>query len=376
MQTSSHGLETRLIVSESDWNSIRADWEDLYARSACAVIPLSFDWLRTWWNVYGSEYGRLGLRILSWWRGSRLIGVLPLYQTRGRYGVAQLRFISTGEAEFEETCPDYMNLMCLPGEESACADAAWLGIRQLKWDCLELMDLPSDAFLARSPQLPAGAKIVPRGRCPIADLTGGFEAYLGRLSANTRGQARRLIREGERAGVRFALATAESAPAVFDEMAMLHQSRWTARGKVGAFGAPRFLEFHRSLIATWINDGTAVLAQLSRGSNTLAVLYGFVRGPIFSFYQAGVRVEDAMPLHSPGNLAHLLLIQYLAGRGVITYDFLRGSAAYKERLARGANELITLRCWRESSGARARRALVVLGKIANRGRRALQRKRL
>jgi CelD/BcsL family acetyltransferase involved in cellulose biosynthesis len=373
---SRHGLEARMIVSESDWSSIRTNWEDLYSTSTTAVIPLSFDWLRTWWNTYGGEYGRLGLRILSLWRGSRLVGVLPLYQKRGPYGVLQLRFISTGEAEYEETCPDYMNLMCLPGEESACADAAWIEILKLKWDCLELMDLPADALLARSPLLPSTAKIIPRGKCPTADLTGGFEAYLSRLSANTRGQARRMMREGERAGVRFALATAESAAAVFDDMAILHQSRWTARGKPGAFVSPRFLEFHRSLLAAWIVDGRAVLARLSLDSEVLAVLYGFVHGPVFSFYQAGVCVKDAMPVHSPGNLAHLLLMQELAGREVTTYDFLRGTAAYKERLARGANALMSLQCWRKSARVRARRALMMLGRIAHRGRRAVNRKRL
>jgi CelD/BcsL family acetyltransferase involved in cellulose biosynthesis len=184
-----------------------------------------------------------------------------------------------------------------------------------------------------------------------------------------------MMREGERAGVRFSLATADSAAAVFEDMAILHQSRWTARGKSGAFAAPRFREFHRSLLAAWIGDGRAILARLSLNSETLAVLYGFVRGPVFSFYQGGVRIEDAVPLHSPGNLAHLLLMEHLAGRGVRTYDFLRGSAAYKERLARGANTVMSLQCWRKSSRARARRAMMVLGLVAHRGWRALRRKR-
>ena len=81
-----------------------------------------------------------------------------------------------------------------------------------------------------------------------------------------------------------------------------------------------------------------------------------------------------MPLHSPGNLAHLLLMQNLAGRGVTTYDFLRGSAAYKERFAGGANALMRLQCWHKSARARARRALVMLDTMARRGRRAMQSK--
>src|SRR5262249_26284057 len=147
---------------------------------------------------------------------------------------------------------------------------------------------------------PSGAQIIPRGKCPTADLTGGFEAYLSRLSANTRSQARRMLRQGARAGVRFALATGDSAATVFEDMRVLHQSRWKARGKTGAFGGPRFLDFHRALLATWVGEGRAVLASLSHDSETLAVLYGFIRGPAFSFYQAGVRIEGARPVNSPG----------------------------------------------------------------------------
>jgi len=365
-------LHMRLITTESEWDSIHTQWNALYAVSTAAVMPLSFDWLRSWWRTYGGEYGQLGLRILSWWRGSSLVGVLPLYEKRGSFGARELRFISTGEAEYEETCPDYMNLICAPGEEAACADAAWNEIQRLEWDRLELLDLPAEAMLATSGHLPSAAKIVPRGRCPTADLTGGFETYLGRLSANTRSQSRRQLRDAAKVGVRFEFATTESAPAYFNELAALHQSRWIARGKPGAFGGERFLAFHRALLSTWISDGRAILARLSLDSAPLAVLYGFVHGGVFSFYQAGVRVDEALPVHSPGNLAHLMLMKELAGRAVTTYDFLRGSAAYKERLGCGANALMGVYCWRASARARARRALVVVGKVARRGKRAMR----
>jgi CelD/BcsL family acetyltransferase involved in cellulose biosynthesis len=367
-------LRVRLITTELEWDSIRAQWNTLYAVSTAAVMSLSFDWLRSWWRTYGDEYGQLGLRILSWWRGSSLVGLLPLYEKRGLYGARELRFISTGEAEYEETCPDYMNLICAPGEEAACADAAWSEIQRLEWDRLELLDLPAEAALTRSGRLLTAARIVPRGRCPTADLTGGFETYLGRLSANTRSQSRRMMRNGTKAGVRFEFATRESAPAFFDELAALHRSRWTARGKPGAFSGERFLTFHRTLLSMWISDGRAILARLSLGSAPLAVLYGFVHGRVFSFYQAGVRVDEALPIPSPGNLAHLMLMKELAERSFTTYDFLRGTAIYKERLACGANALMGVYCWHTSVRARTRRALVILDKVVRRGKLAMRNK--
>src|SRR4051812_16870994 len=97
-----NGLTSRVVQTEAEWDAMRPDWEALYAASPTASPPLDFAWLRNWWDVYGHVYGAGGLRIISVWRGSQLLGVLPLYMS-GRadnpLAVRCLRFISTGEAE-------------------------------------------------------------------------------------------------------------------------------------------------------------------------------------------------------------------------------------------------------------------------------------
>ena len=45
---------------------------------------------------------------------------------RGAYplsGRSWIRFIGTGEDESEETCPEYLDLLSLPGQEEACLEA-------------------------------------------------------------------------------------------------------------------------------------------------------------------------------------------------------------------------------------------------------------
>jgi CelD/BcsL family acetyltransferase involved in cellulose biosynthesis len=345
----SEGVTTRVIRDEAGWDAIRRDWDDLYAASPYASTPLDFVWLRGWWGVYGPTYGSGGLRVVTVWRGPRLVGALPLYMRRGRggpLGVCQLRFISTGEAEDEEICPDYMNLLCLSGEEDTCVDSVWAEVSQMAWDRLELLDLPEDSPLLRSRMLPQNAEPFARGRCPVADLTGGFVAYVDRLSSNSRQQARRLLREGERAGAMFEVVGVDQVGRAFDDLVRLHQERWTANGRPGVFAAPRFAEFHRNLIREWLPGARAVLARLSLEGEAVAVLYGFVTGEKFDFYQSGVRREAAGSLRSPGNLAHLLLMRALSDRGVTAYDFLQRSASNKERLATRENRLVGLQIWR------------------------------
>jgi hypothetical protein len=303
-----------------------------------------------------------------------LVGALPLYEGRsGRspLGARELRFLSTGEAEYEETCPDYLNALCLCGEEEACLDAVWDCFDGLAWDHLELLDLPVESPLLRSRAFPGLVRTFPRGTCPVADLGGGFDAYLGRLSSNSRQQARRLLRESERAGATFETVAADQAAGAFDDLVRLHQARWNAEGKPGVFAAPRFTAFHREIVAEWLPGGRAVLARLSLGGEPLGVLYGFVTGSRFHFYQSGVRRDVTERLRSPGNLAHLLLMQTLAERGVTAYDFLRGASSYKERLATRENQLVGLRVWRPTFRAATCRSARLAERVTRRGLRFL-----
>ncbi len=358
-------VTTRIIRDPSDWDSIRADWDALYADSPTASTPLDFAWLRAWWAVYQQTRQAAGLRIVTLWRRGRLVGVVPLYVRRGRggpFGVRRLGFISTGEAVAEETCPDRLDLLCRPGDEGRCAAAAWAAICELDWDHLTLLDLPEGTPLWAAPGRPGDLRTESRGPSPRADLVGGFEAYLQRLSPRTRQQARRLLREGERAGARLELVEPDRASSTFDELVALHQARWTGAGHPGVFAAPRFVDFHRRLIGRWLPGGRAVLARLSIGPEPLAVLYGFVTGRTFDFYQSGVRLGPSGRLSSPGILAHLLLIRALSRQGITGYDFLRGSAPYKDRLATHQDPLIAAEAWRPTWRTAVHRAIHRVGR--------------
>jgi len=370
------GVTTRTIREEGEWDAVRDDWNTLYAASPYSSVPLDFVWLRAWWRVYGALYGTGGLRVVTVWRGSQLIGALPLYVSRGvgnSLGARHLRFISTGEEEHEETCPDYLNLLCLSGEEAVCADAIWREVARMDWDHLEFLDLTEDSPLLRSSALPHDARSFSRGRCPIADLADGFEAYLKRLSLKSRQQARRVLREGERAGAQLEFVDAGQGAGAFDDLVRLHQERWTLEGKPGAFAAARFTEFHRNLIQEWLPSGRAVLARLSIASVPVAVLYGFVNGQKFDSYQLGARRDAGSLVHSPGILANLLLMRALAERGVTAYDFLRGSSSYKQRQATRENQLVGVQIWRPTLRAAIHRSGRLAQRVFGKGQQLMRR---
>lgn len=342
-------LTTRVIRKVAEWEAIQLQWDHLCAASPTDATPLAFAWLRNWWTVYGPTYGAGGLRIITLWRGTALVGALPLYIASASTGVLNvrcLRFVSTGEQEFEEICPDYLDLLHLPGQEAACVEAAWVAIDALEWDTLELLDLPRSSPLVRG--LPAvgtlrRTRVSTRGGCPIANIDGGFDTYLAQLSSKTRMRARQEIRKAQQAGVRFELATDANGEAYFNDLIRLHQIRWTAEGKPGCFSAPRFTDFHRRLVSEWVRDGRLILARLSFKEEAFVVLYGFITGAKFDLYQLGVTSAEGTSIHSPGTLANLLLMGQLADRGVTRYDFLRGNSEFKKSLTTEHRELVRLR---------------------------------
>ncbi len=354
---SDQSLATRVVRDVTQWEALRHDWDALHAVSPAASTPLDFVWLRSWWEIYGPVYGAGGLRIITLWRGRQLAGVLPLYLARGRAGVLSascLRFISTGEAEFEETCPDYLNLLYRPGEELACTQAAWVAVQAMRWDTLELLDLPADSPLLRwrGNAFPAGKiTITERGSCPIANLGEGFETYLAQLSAKTRKRARQEVRKAELSGAVLERVGVADADSCFDDLVRLHQARWAAEGKPGCFAAPRFTEFHRQLVRQCSESGRVVLARLSHQGQAHVVLYGFVTDTKFDLYQLGVDPVARTLLHSPGTAANLLLMMTLVSRGVTRYDFLRGNSVFKRSLATEQRDVVRLTCRRLTARA-------------------------
>lgn len=358
------GLTVQVIREESRWDAIRADWDALYAANPRAAAPMDFEWLRRWWQTYGPAYGRDGLRVVAVWDRSRLVAALPLYVGRqspaGQFGARTLRFISTGESALEETCPEFLDLLCDPATQSSCLPRVWDAIDGLDWDVLELVDMAENALLRSGGEPPPGVTVESRGTSFVADISGGVGAYVERLSSSNRSHLRRLLRQGEKAGVRFDVASAETCDDAFDDLVRLHQHRWTRDGKPGVFAAPRFTEFHRGLVRAWVPPQRAVLARLWLGDRVLAAHYGFITQARFDLYQSGVEFGECEAVSSPGILAILRLIHWLADRHVTTFDFLRGPATHKERMSTSRPAMVTLRQVRPTPRGLAVRARLIL----------------
>lgn len=344
----------QVLRTAEEWDRIEGDWRALHAACPLGQPPQRWDWLREWWRLYGPAYSTPdGLRILTVREGGQLTGALPLYLRRAEhpYAPRRLCLLSTGEAEVEETCPDYLDLLAHPGAAKICLrlmKGALEGPETQPWDEMEFPGLTDDSLLIGwAAELGNGARAesVPLGECVIADLSGGFDGYLGTRSSNFRSQSRRLLRSVEKEALRFEVATTvEAVDEYFRQLVELHQARWVAVGRPGCFSSERFTQLHHTLARRGLETGETLLGRLARGNGeAVGVVYGFPAGERFQFYQCGIGSRRVGHLESPGVALQLLLMRWLAEeRGIQEYDFLRGSAAYKERFASKTQALVKL----------------------------------
>jgi CelD/BcsL family acetyltransferase involved in cellulose biosynthesis len=163
-------------------------------------------------------------------------------------------------------------------------------------------------------------------------------AYMDRRSANTREQ----IRRSDRAFGTPPIARAETeaeAHAWLDEMAVLHQASWTARGKPGSFADPAFGRFHHQLIQRGMARGEIDLWRVGAGRDPVGILYNFRLRARVSAYQSGFAYNPADARRKPGLTCHRLAIEACGRDGIAVYDFLAGDDRYKRSLADGAGAM-------------------------------------
>jgi len=366
-------LTLRSIAEPHQWDQLEPQWQALFAASPQAAPPLHFTWLRNWWRCYDPPRptGVHRLHIITMWQDSTLVGALPLYRRVARVPLLTRRclcFLSTGEEEFEETCPDYLDLLCRPGCEASCLHALQTALHRAAWDYLDLSCMAASSPLVTDRSWLDGAvEVTPDAPCCLADLRGSWDDYLYRLSSKHRKNIRYCLRDTAAAGATLELATTADHPEFFADLIDLHQKRWQARAKPGCFAAPRFTEFHRTLAQVWIPTGQAVLARLRCAGEVQAVIYGFAHGSKFDAYQSGVTTARAGPLRSPGVSAHLLLMQKLVERGIERYDLLRGTSDYKNCLATTHIPMVRLQAWRPTVRAGIFRSCLHLGQALRHG---------
>ncbi len=175
--------------------------------------------------------------------------------------------------------------------------------------------------------VPDDAVIVERTPCPRLDIPSDPGQIGG--SPRFRKHLRSYVRALEKDGVEFSWeAPGSVAPDTLRRLLTLHRMRAGVKGISSSFDERR-LGFLSGLTAA--SDGVSGPAAIvaTSGGSAIGILYGFLWGDTFSYYQTGW--DPRWARSSLGTALVREAIARASEHGATRFDFLRGGESYKYR---------------------------------------------
>lgn len=356
------GVGMELLTSSEQLYALQTEWDALVEESTSPSIFLTWEWISTWWEVFGTDLRPWILVARDRGTGD-LLGIAPFLLRQHPLPSGPWRELSLWGSTV--AAGDHLNVLVRRGYEDLVAarfaETLWAQRRQ--WDVLALDWVASGSLLAgRVRQQANRSAMVWRSVCPFVRLPNGWAEFQASLAKNTR---RNLIKASHRlnraAGGAVTFQQVDSVaevPTVMDELFRLHQELWTARGYRGAFGDAAVRRFHRQIAVRLAEQGRLRLHVLRVRGQAIAVDYGFAYGGTVSLYQGGY--DRTWEHYSPGSLVTAETIRAAIAQGDREVDFLRGEEWYKTLWTRTARCDLRLRVASTASGGMLVQAYRVL----------------
>ncbi|MBQ0752952.1 MAG: GNAT family N-acetyltransferase [Gammaproteobacteria bacterium] len=330
-------ITVRVLQSWADVIAIGPQWNALDELRDQECPFSSHEFALIWWQHFGTALCK-PLVILVY-QHERLMGIAPLYIRRRwpMLTVPTLHFIGQGEAEEDEVCAEYLDIIASPDDEGEVARAVTRTlIDSTGWGRFLVKDMLSDSLLSRHviPELAAswsGIHVEETGFRYRVRLPTSWDLYLSGLKQNHRRKinlARRRLAEHD--DVHFREITAESdLEEGMKVLAALHGTRWSQMGLRGSFSSQRFLSFHLDWARVLLEGRRLRLLTLYIAETPIASIYLIENAPSAFYYQSGADTIEWSRL-SPGRLLLSLAIEEAIDKKLSWFDFMRGGdSSYK-----------------------------------------------
>ena len=294
-------------------------WNDLVARSRHPSVFLSWQWQMAWARAFLASRPLHLVRVSD--DGGTLAGLLPLYDE----SPGLRRFVGGVDVS------DYLDLIVAAGRE----ESVWQALLQhraaepVEWDLRAIRaGSPTLEILTRlGKALGLGVQIEREDRCPVLELPGSWDAYLGRLSSKDRHELQRKIRKLERELPGTSVRSHVSPERWDAELRVFLRLHRLSKAGKARFMDERMEAFFQDATRALAAAGWARLWFLDSDEAPVASFLCLEYGGSVGLYNSGFD-----PCHArlaPGIVLLAHVIRDAIGRGVPVFDFLRGEEPYK-----------------------------------------------
>lgn len=329
------GLRVRVF---DDFPSLEMDgrtWNDLVLRSETSSVFQTYEWITSWWKVFGSQRKPL---IIAVYRDGQLAGLAPLMVEPAFIGLSAIKFIGDGNADY---C-DF--ILAEPREPALRAILNYLATRRTEWCGICLNNIPQQSStLEWLNPLCSGHDMPLLVRryvdCPtliFAQQQGGPDAVLRKDSLKRPYHYFRA--HGE---VSYTEITApDEARAYLPQFFEQHIRRWQGSGSPSLFTNSRNREFYAELIERLMPTGWLVFSVVQFNQQPIAFHFGFEFAGRFLWYKPSF--DTGYRKHSPGNLLLRFLLQRAIEHGNRELDFTIGNEEFKHRYSNALRRNLNL----------------------------------
>tara|TARA_R110000782_G_scaffold268393_1_gene364791 strand:+ start:47115 stop:48203 length:1089 start_codon:yes stop_codon:yes gene_type:complete len=311
----------------------------LERRSRTPSFFLRWTWMGSWLGALAdagialpqlmmiSEDGKdIALALVGQGRARRKLG-----------GVPALWLNEAGHKDGDRPFIEYNGLLCRPEHQLAAAHAFCEAMAaRHDW---KLLMVSGTAFASPLHEVADVRRTVLRDASPayfvdldaVRDVGGD---YLSLLSANTRNQIRRSLKEELSEPVPELATDAATLETWLADMQRLNAGRHADNAWDSAF----FRNFVRRLALAGLEDGSVELLRVMAGGEPLGYLLNFRWAGRAMNYQSAF-AEPRTGKSKPGLMCHAIAVERYAQAGLDRYSLLAGKDRYKQSLSTGAEEL-------------------------------------
>ena len=321
----------RLVTTESDFNDLRQDWEDLFVQNPMHSPFLAWGWVAAWLRYLAGPHE---LSILVWQdeNGAAQFIVPLIIREKTRVFGGRTVMLACG---YGREASDYLGCLRLPQHDSRIGELTAHGITKLIDKTLPISLTELDGRVEFESDLRAtmnGLGRLTRSETQnvsvAANLAGTWDEYLQGLSSNFRSQVRRRCRKTENEeSLAFRSVTAAESREFTENLIRLNCQRMSYKGKQSSLEDDSIRKFLLESVPYMAANNIAWMDVLEKDGKTVAAALNFVHGKSAFFYIGGI--DHSAEKWGPGTALFAHIIMRCIRENYLVYDFLRGQEDYK-----------------------------------------------
>ncbi len=305
----------------------RAEWNELTARSLTQTPFQLAEFQRVWWRHFGGgDLCVLKMRD----EAGRLSAIAPLFVDPADGGT--VRWVGG------EEIADYLDIIAPPETMEDAARAVWRWLNSPdapRWNRMALSNIPEwtpTPQTLKTLAVEAGwrAETTQIDVCPVIQLPNTFDAYLKQIDGKQRQEINRKLRRAQASESAVTWYIVDSGRDLAAETESFMDLMASASPDKAAFLTPKMRAAFRELFPVMHKAGVLQLAFLEVDKKKTAAYAQFDYAGRIWVYNSGIRAGEAAAL-SPGWVLLARLIENAVNTQRTVYDFMQGSEEYKYR---------------------------------------------